>query len=195
MAEEASFRDAVASVPGLSGASESAAADQQPKKFPKGVVLGKDGKPCRSCTSFASWAAQTKKDVATGSRAVSTTATAVASGPPADCPPDVETLGRSTWTLLHSIAAQYPETPSQTQKSDLLGFVGLFSKLYPCWVCAEDFQGYLARQKPQVNSRDEFSQWLCRAHNDVNKKLGKPEFDCSKWDERWRTGWKDGRCD
>lgn len=53
----------------------------------------------------------------------------------------------------------------------------------------------MARQKPQVNSRDEFSQWLCRAHNDVNRKLGKPEFDCSKWDERWRTGWKDGRCD
>ncbi|KAF3059012.1 FAD-linked sulfhydryl oxidase ALR [Trichoderma lentiforme] len=195
MAEEASFRDGVASVPGLSGASESVAADQQPKKFPKGVVLGKDGKPCRSCTSFASWAAQTKRDVATGSRAVSTSTTAVTSGPPADCPPDVETLGRSTWTLLHSIAASYPELPSQGQKSDLLSFVGLFSKLYPCWVCAEDFQGYMARQKPQVNSRDEFSQWLCRAHNDVNRKLGKPEFDCSKWDERWRTGWKDGRCD
>lgn len=45
MAEETSFRDAVASVPGLSAASESVAADQQPKKFPKGVVLGKDGKP------------------------------------------------------------------------------------------------------------------------------------------------------
>ncbi|KAL7932405.1 ERV/ALR sulfhydryl oxidase domain-containing protein [Trichoderma chlorosporum] len=199
MAEEASFRDAtaVASVSGLSGASESAAADQRPKKFPKGVVLGKDGKPCRSCTSFASWAAQaketTRKDAASGSRAVSTTA--VASGPPADCPPDVEQLGRSSWTLLHSIAASYPETPSRTQQSDLLSFVGLFSKLYPCWVCAEDFQGYMARQKPQVTSRDEFSQWLCRAHNDVNRKLGKPEFDCSRWDERWRTGWKDGRCD
>ncbi|UKZ76077.1 hypothetical protein TrVFT333_003773 [Trichoderma virens FT-333] len=183
MAEEASFRDAtaIASVPGLSAASESVAADQQPKKFPKGVVLGKDGKP------------SAQKDAVAGSRAVSTTA--VASGPPADCPPDVETLGRSTWTLLHSIAASYPETPSRTQQSDLLSFVGLFSKLYPCWVCAEDFQGYMARQKPQVSSRDEFSQWLCRAHNDVNRKLGKPEFDCSRWDERWRTGWKDGRCD
>ncbi|KAH6606264.1 augmenter of liver regeneration [Trichoderma cornu-damae] len=199
MAEEASFRNAMmaATTPGLSVTSDSAAADQQPKKFPKGIVLGKDGKPCRSCTSFAAWAAQTKdktkKDAAAGSRAVSTTA--VASGPPADCPPDVETLGRSTWTLLHSIAASYPESPSRTQQSDLLSFVGLFSKLYPCWVCAEDFQGYMARQKPEVSSRDEFSQWLCRAHNDVNRKLGKPEFDCSRWDERWRTGWKDGRCD
>ncbi|GFP55108.1 hypothetical protein ACSS6W_003037 [Trichoderma asperelloides] len=194
---EASFRDAATALPTSAPSAASDASDQQPKKFPKGVVLGKDGKPCRSCTSFAAWATQakdqTKKDATTGSRAISTTA--VASGPPADCPPDVETLGRSTWTLLHSIAASYPETPSQTQRSDLLSFVGLFSKLYPCWVCAEDFQGYMARQKPQVNSREEFSQWLCRAHNDVNKKLGKPQFDCSRWDERWRTGWKDGRCD
>lgn len=135
----------------------------------------------------------TKTDAHADRRAVSTTA--AASGPPPDCPPDVETLGRSTWTLLHSIAATYPEQPSRTQQSDLLSFVGLFSKLYPCWVCAEDFQGYMARQKPQVSSRDEFAQWLCRAHNDVNRKLGKPEFDCSRVDERWRTGWKDGRCD
>jgi hypothetical protein len=56
-----------------------------PKKFPRGVVLGKDGKPCvasqglttslrnvdiltlssscRTCTSFASWAAMTKAQI------------------------------------------------------------------------------------------------------------------------------------
>lgn len=119
----------------------------------------------------------------------------VKNAPLADCPPDVEVLGRSTWTLLHSIAATYPETPSRTQQSDLLSFVGLFSKLYPCWVCAEDFQGYIAQNVPRVANRDEFGQWLCDAHNDVNKKLGKSQFDCSRWEERWRTGWKDGRCD
>lgn len=159
-------------------------AAEPPKKIPKGVVLGPDGKPCRNCTSFAAWAAQTKKE------------TKAAVKPPAnDCPPDVETLGRSTWTLLHSIAAQYPEAPSKGQQSDLLSFVGLFSKLYPCWVCAEDFQGYIKKDVPKVASREDFGQWLCGAHNDVNRKLGKPEFDCSKWQERWRTGWKDGRCD
>ena len=26
----------------------------------------------------------------------------------------------------------------------------------------------------------DFSQWLCGAHNRVNRKLGKEEFDCSK---------------
>lgn len=39
------------------------------------------------------------------------------------------------------------------------------------------------------------SQWLCRMHNKVNVKLGKPVFDCSKVDQRWRDGWPDGRCD
>ncbi|KAF4589351.1 hypothetical protein GQ602_003240 [Ophiocordyceps camponoti-floridani] len=160
---------------------KTAAADQ-PKKLPTGVVLDKDGKPCRNCTSFAAWAAQAKQKTRSA-------------GPRADCPPDVELLGRSSWTLLHSIAASYPEKPSPTQQSDLLGFVRLFSRLYPCWVCADDFQAYLGRHAPPVASRADFGLWLCGAHNDVNRKLGKPEFDCSKWEERWRTGWADGRCD
>jgi FAD-linked sulfhydryl oxidase len=45
-----------------------------------------------------------------------------------------------------------------------------------------------------VGSRDELGRWLCGAHNEVNVKLGKPVFDCAKWEERWRTGWKDGSC-
>ena len=153
---------------------------------------------CRSCTSgaaFSAWAAQAKKATNKSKTTTNTTATTTSQQPRSDCPPDVEVLGRSSWTLLHSIAAQYPDTPSRTQQSDLLRFVDLFSKLYPCWTCAEDFQSYISREVPQVKSRDEFGQWLCGAHNDVNRKLGKPVFDCSKWAERWQTGWKDGSCD
>lgn len=119
----------------------------------------------------------------------------VTTAPPTDCPADVEALGRSTWTLLHSIAATYPTTPSSSQQNDLVSFVRLFSRLYPCWVCADDFKGYIEKDPVKAGSRGEFGKWLCDAHNDVNKKLGKPVFDCSKWEERWRTGWKDGRCD
>lgn len=70
-----------------------------------------------------------------------------------------------------------------------------FSRLYPCWVCAEDFQAYQKKDQVKVNNRAEFGNWLCEAHNEVNRKLGKKEFDCSRWEERWRTGWKDGSCD
>lgn len=144
---------------------------------------------CRSCTSFAEFSEVGKslKGAATASHAVS--------GPPPDCPPDVEQLGRSSWTLLHSITASYPEKPTPAEQRNVVQFMGLFAKLYPCWVCAEDFQEFMTKSKIRAESRDEFGQWMCEAHNDVNKKLGKKEFDCSKWQERWRTGWKNGSCD
>lgn len=47
----------------------------------------------------------------------------------------------------------------------------------------------------QTQSQSQLSQWLCRIHNKVNVKLGKPVFDCSKVNERWRDGWLDGSCD
>ncbi|CAN8104962.1 unnamed protein product [Discula destructiva] len=176
---------------GASGTTASA----HSKPLPPGIVLGPDGKPCRSCTSksaFTAWAAQAKT-----MKAPTTSAKPIASLVPDsdDCPADVETLGRNSWTLLHSIAATYPISPSPAQQDDVVGFVKLFSRLYPCWVCAEDFQTYIRKDPVKAGSRGEFGTWLCNAHNDVNKKLGKPVFDCSRWEERWRTGWKDGRCD
>ncbi|PMD67118.1 mitochondrial FAD-linked sulfhydryl oxidase-like protein ERV1 [Hyaloscypha bicolor E] len=161
-----------------------------PKKLRRGVVLGKDGKPCRSCNSFVDFTSQTKTITKS-----TIGHSLVATGPPLACPPDVEELGRSSWTLLHSITASYPISPTLTEQSQVRQFMGLFSKLYPCWVCAEDFQDFMAKNRVRAESREEFGQWMCEAHNDVNRKLGKKEFDCSKWEERWRTGWKDGRCD
>lgn len=109
---------------------------------------------------------------------------------PQDEPPDVEQLGRSSWTLLHLIAAKYPEEPSNKQQADLKLFLSLFSGLYPCWWCGEDFEKYMATNTPKVATQDEFGRWLCDAHNEVNDKLGKPKFDCDLWKKRWRDGWE-----
>ena len=107
---------------------------------------------------------------------------------PADCPPDVEALGRSSWTLLHSITATYPTNPSPQLQSETRSFLSTFGKLYPCWVCAEDFQRWMQKNTPRVSNRSEFGEWMCEAHNAVNEKLGKETFDCKRWEERWRTG-------
>ena len=112
-----------------------------------------------------------------------------------DCPPDVQELGRNTWTLLHTLAATYPRAATTNQKADMSAFLTLFAKLYPCWVCAEDFQTWMSKEKPVLDGRAGLGDWMCRAHNEVNRKLGKREFDCRLWEERWRDGWKDGRCD
>lgn len=156
---------------------------------------------CRTCTSVSSWFAMAKEKSKSPSAAVApTSATSTSTSfpePAPDCPPDAEQLGRSSWTLLHSITGNYPARPSPQLQDDTRRFMYTFSKLYPCWTCAEDFQRWLSEDKnaPRVSSRDEFGRWMCEAHNAVNEKLGKNQFDCNRWEERWRTGWKDGRCD
>jgi len=49
--------------------------------------------------------------------------------------------------------------------------------------------------EPRVEGRDGLGRWMCEAHNEVNRKLGKEVFDCGRWEERWRTGWRNGSCD
>lgn len=113
---------------------------------------------------------------------------------PEDCPPDVERLGRSAWTLLHTMTANYPTRPSVAQQQQTRNFMGLIGNLYPCSHCADDFRQWMQDNTPRVSSRADFGQWMCEAHNAVNEKLGKETFDCGKWEERWRTGPPDGHC-
>lgn len=69
-------------------------------------------------------------------------------------------------------------------------FLHLIGKLYPCWPCASDFQHWMAERgnAPRVEGREALGRWMCEAHNEVNRKLGKEEFDCKRWEVRWRTG-------
>jgi FAD-linked sulfhydryl oxidase len=113
----------------------------------------------------------------------------------AHCPPDVESLGRATWTFLHTTAAYYPESPSLTQRAHMLQLLHSLPKLYPCSHCAEDLGTRMQRRPPNVHSRATLAAWLCATHNEVNAELGKPTFDCARVDERWRDGPKDGSCD
>jgi mitochondrial FAD-linked sulfhydryl oxidase len=113
----------------------------------------------------------------------------------AHCPPDVESLGRATWTFLHTTAAYYPESPTSTQRAHMLQLLHALPQLYPCSHCAEDLGTRVQRRPPDVRSRAALAAWLCVTHNEVNAKLGKPAFDCARVDERWKDGPKDGSCD
>lgn len=78
--------------------------------------------------------------------------------------------------------ARFPEKPTDDEKLALKTYITLFARLYPCGDCARHFQQLLAKYPPQVGGRNAASGWACFAHNEVNKRLKKPEFDCNKLD-------------
>eukprot|EP01089_Gocevia_fonbrunei_P023371 TRINITY_DN982_c0_g1_i1.p1 TRINITY_DN982_c0_g1~~TRINITY_DN982_c0_g1_i1.p1 ORF type:complete len:203 (-),score=50.37 TRINITY_DN982_c0_g1_i1:21-629(-) len=102
-----------------------------------------------------------------------------------DPPPDIIELGKAGWTILHTTAAYYPESPTQKTQKEMNNFLHSFANIFPCNICAKDFRKILKDSPPELSSRTNFSQWLCGAHNRVNVYLGKPKFDCKKVDERW----------
>ena len=110
------------------------------------------------------------------------------------CPPDAKELGRSTWTFLHTTAAYLPEKPSEHEKTQISNLITAISNLYPCRNCADHLQSYMEVNPVALDSKLSISQWLCKFHNEVNQMLGKEVFDCSKIDERWKTGPKDDSC-
>jgi len=104
------------------------------------------------------------------------------------CPPTKDAIGRSSWTLLHSMTAWYPDKPSLEEQTKMTQFMGALATFYPCTYCATDFQENLKKSPARVESRKDLCIWLCEQHNSVNEKLGKPLFQCDmkSLDERWR---------
>ncbi|KAI9216827.1 FAD dependent sulfhydryl oxidase [Blastocladiella britannica] len=173
-----------------------------------GVQLGPDGKPCGVCDEFKTWTHKTKpkskNDDASSQSTPPPAATATSADakpaiwgeyePVTPCPPDSIELGNHTWTFLHTTAAHYPTQPTAAQQSAMSGLVSSVAALYPCGWCATHLTDYLVKRPPATESRDAISQWMCVMHNDVNRRLGKPEFDCSRVLERWKESMDRARC-
>eukprot|EP01138_Halocafeteria_seosinensis_P011369 gb/GECG01011612.1/.p1 GENE.gb/GECG01011612.1/~~gb/GECG01011612.1/.p1 ORF type:complete len:259 (+),score=42.27 gb/GECG01011612.1/:1-777(+) len=109
---------------------------------------------------------------------------------PEDCPLDRAELGNRTWSLLHSMAAYYPEEPTKTDQDSMKAFLQALGKFYPCKFCAAHFANELEEDPPDVSSRASLSLWLCEKHNVVNEMLEKPRFECriEELDKRWKYG-------
>ena len=65
------------------------------------------------------------------------------------CPPGKDKIGNSSWTLLHSMVAWYPETPTSEEQKKMKQFMEALSTFYPCTYCAADFKENLKRNPPK----------------------------------------------
>jgi hypothetical protein len=63
-------------------------------------------------------------------------------------------LGRATWVLLHTLAAQYPARPTKHQRADVKTFITSLAKVYPCGECAQHFQDVIRYAAPPITDDD-----------------------------------------
>jgi FAD-linked sulfhydryl oxidase len=88
-------------------------------------------------------------------------------------------LGRSSWNLLHRLAASFDKAPSLERRREAEQFFGLLGVLYPCPDCAAHFRELLKDNPVDATNNRRLSLWLCGVHNLVNARLGKAEFPCT----------------
>jgi hypothetical protein len=84
--------------------------------------------------------------------------------------------GPAAWHLLHTISFNYPVHPTHDDKRHYREFILSFGKVLPCGKCRENFKNTLERMpvtNDVMSSRECFSKFIYRLHNDVNARLKK----------------------
>ena len=84
--------------------------------------------------------------------------------------------GPSLWHVLHCISFNYPINPTPKQKKKYRQFVSNLEYILPCGVCRKNVKGNLKAvplTTGALKNRNNFSRWMYRLHEQVNKMLGK----------------------
>lgn len=101
------------------------------------------------------------------------------------CPVDLTVLGNSTWIFLHTMCAYYPDKPTQQQQQLMIQFIHSLGEFFPCHNCARHLRQYIKQHPIQCDSKQSLSLWFCNMHNDVNKRLNKPLYDCNDLERQY----------
>ena len=82
--------------------------------------------------------------------------------------------GKCTWVLIHSIAVNYPDNPTPSEKKNIKNFFTSLGTILPCRYCREHYQENLRNLPIQCDSKMDLVWWTIDLHNKVNKRTGKP---------------------
>lgn len=89
---------------------------------------------------------------------------------------DTRVWGPHGWKLIHTVAFNYPEHPTDDDKARYTSFFHSLADVLPCETCRQHF-GDLLKEYPVtkgLKSREAMSRWSVEAHNKVNRRLKKP---------------------
>ena len=84
------------------------------------------------------------------------------------------------WMTLHSVASLYPDRPTEAERQLMITWLDLFRDTITCPSCQGHFSELLTNYRAQfpnmLYSRGDFLLFTFRAHNAVNKRIGKPIY-------------------
>ena len=84
--------------------------------------------------------------------------------------------GPSMWHVLHCISFNYPVKPTSKQKAQYKKFIFQLQHILPCGKCRKNLKTNLKAvplTAAALKNRNNFSRWLYKLHEQVNKMLGK----------------------
>lgn len=84
--------------------------------------------------------------------------------------------GPSLWHSLHCISVNYPVNPTTEDKKNYKNFIMSLRYVLPCGKCRENLKENLKKHPLSANdlkNRENFSKWMYKLHEVVNKSLGK----------------------
>lgn len=83
-----------------------------------------------------------------------------------------EEQGRKAWSALHGYS------PGQWDAAEAERWYAEWLYMVPGYGCScrDEWAKLTAESPPDFTSRDAFRQWAIDRHNDVNRRLGKPEW-------------------
>jgi len=84
--------------------------------------------------------------------------------------------GPSLWHVLHCMSFNYPIKPSVLQKKKYREFIENLEYVLPCGYCRKNLKGNLKAvplTTEALKNRNNFSRWMYKLHEQVNKMLGK----------------------
>jgi hypothetical protein len=92
-------------------------------------------------------------------------------------PSHVAPWGYHLWNAIHYVAMGYPEEPTEQDKQYYTTFLRSIGPVLPCKMCVNHFERLVTEEVPldskALESRETLFDWSVRAHNAVNKRLGK----------------------
>jgi len=89
--------------------------------------------------------------------------------------------GGPLWYTLHLYSFNYPKNPSHATQDEARRL--LTEGVQPLILgpdCRKNYSIYIASHPPSVSSRSSLVQWVVDLHNDVNRRLNKPELTCDE---------------